>query len=468
VPATPGRAESLSALFACSSLAFSSDSRQLACAQGYSDPALVDITTGRVADLFQPSATVGANTTDVNTVAFSPRDGLFATGNGNGTATIWDAAAGSVIGGQFSSYTSVLKSYGVALESGGHLLTSAYSNGYASLIGLPEGAGTVRDAQGINGAAFSSDGSLLAMPDGSVLKVVDARTGKQLRQLVPSPRTQKVESALFSPDGRLVAGVDIDNHVTLWNTATGAPIGGPEPISTQSAGPAGGPPVMAFSPDGSYLALAGNGDSVELVSTLTGERAGPPLEAHSSPSTGPGASVSAQPVSTSNAVDAIAFSPDGRVLVTAGGDGDIRRWNVATHGPIGAPIPAASAGTAGLSNPAVTDVAYSPDGHLLVSVDSQDSIRLWNPVTGGAVGLPLPLPTGGGAVSASPIWAHFSPDGNLVAVMSDGGRVLAWPLWMVTDPHQALCEIVGPPTAADWNKYAPGDPPREICGHASA
>jgi WD40 repeat protein len=468
VPATPGKAGSIPALLACSSLAFSSDSRQLACAQSFSEPALVDVATGQVADLYQPGAAAGADTTSANTVAFSPRGGLFATGNSNGTATIWDAAGRTVIGGPFSNNTSVLKSYGVSLESGGRLFTNAYSNGYASLIGLPEGAGTVRDAQGINGAAFSSDGRLLAIPDGGGLKLIDTQTGKQLRQLVPSPHTQKVESALFSPDGRLVADADVHNQVKLWNTATGAPIGGPEPISTQFAGLAGGSPVMAFSPDGNYLALAGDGGSVELVSTLTGEQAGPPLETHSSPPASPGASVSAQPVSTSNAVDAVAFSPDGRVLVTAGGDGDIRRWNVATHRLIGAPIPAASTGTGGVSNPAVADVAYSPDGHLLVSVDSEDNIRLWNPVTGGATGLPLSLPTGNGAVSASPIWADFSPDGNLVAVMSEGGTVLAWPRWMVTNPLQALCEIVGPPTAADWNRYAPGDPQPELCGHASA
>lgn len=32
------------------------------------------------------------------------------------------------------------------------------------------------------------------------------------------------------------------------------------------------------------------------------------------------------------------------------------------------------------------------------------------------------------------------------------------------DPYAALCADVGPPTKADWDQYAPGEPQPDVCG----
>ena len=105
-------------------------------------------------------------------------------------------------------------------------------------------------------------------------------------------------------------------------------------------------------------------------------------------------------------------------------------------------------------------VAFSPDGRLLAAAYSDGTVRLWNPATGQAVGAPLPAGAGsGGSVSG----VAFSPDGKLLATAGTDGIVRLWPMPLFADPYGALCADVGPPTQADWAHDAPGEPQPSIC-----
>ena len=132
--------------------------------------------------------------------------------------------------------------------------------------------------------------------------------------------------------------------------------------------------------------------------------------------------------SMSKLVYKVAFSPNGRLLASADSDGTIRLWNPATGQAVGAPITAAIGGPNGNTNAVlafggVYEVAFSPDGKLLASADADGRVRLWNPATGHAVGKSLPADTGPhGSVHG----VAFSPDGKLLASADADGRVRLW------------------------------------------
>ena len=71
--------------------------------------------------------------------------------------------------------------------------------------------------------AFAHDGKMLAAasPDGAVVSLVDAISGKAIRPLEASQRDDNCTDVVFSPDGSILAGRCNDSHVRLWNVATG-------------------------------------------------------------------------------------------------------------------------------------------------------------------------------------------------------------------------------------------------------
>ena len=180
----------------------------------------------------------------------------------------------------------------------------------------------------------------------------------------------------------------------------------PPPAATRRRGCGTRPPASTCAPSPATPAR-----SAAWRSARTGGCSPPPAATgRRGCGTRPPASTCAPSPATPSAVTGVAFSPDGRLLATASGDGTARLWDPATGEHL-----RTLTGHAG----AVTGVAFSPDGRLLATASGDGTARLWDPATGEHL---RTLTGHTGAVCG----VAFSPDGRLLATASDDGTARLW------------------------------------------
>jgi WD40 repeat protein len=248
-------------------------------------------------------------------------------------------------------------------------------------------------------------------------------TGQKPELVVQSGHSEKLTSLAFSPDGKTLASSSDDKTIKFWNFATGEQLRtiegaegrlafGPDGKIIVSGGVGGvavwdvsiGTKLRELSPNGADVVLSPNGRIIasgkRLWDTSTGAE---------------------RILETKGSVDAVAFSPDGKLLASgSSSEGTVKLLDVST----GAEVRGMDAGI-GIAR----SLAFSPNGKLLAGAGStgygggaKGMIKIWDVSTGAEL---RRIDTGIHSVNT----VAFSPDGKLLV---SAGRQNSVKLWVVS------------------------------------
>jgi WD40 repeat protein len=298
-------------------VAFSPDGKRLASGGVDKRVKLWDLATRQ--DLFGRAGHGGP----VLSVAFSPDGKILASGSWDATVKLWDVvSAGERVLGRHKG-----KVRPVVFSPDGQTLVSGSEDGAVKLWDVATGAERKGfDAGGVvNALSFTPDGRTLAVGTGDRYK--RPRGELQLWDLDPlrkratrsAPDGGAVTALAFSPDGkrlafwsaRLVTHDSIPGELDLWDLSEGPEGSGGETRVRPFQQHLGSVSSLAFSPDGRTLVSGGGDQNVKLWDVASGEECAT-LRGHT------------------DRVMAVAFAPDGRTLATAGLDYTARLWDMAS------------------------------------------------------------------------------------------------------------------------------------------
>jgi WD40 repeat protein len=174
--------------------------------------------------------------------------------------------------------------------------------------------------------------------------------------------------------------------------------------------------ALVFSPNGKMLLAVGNRGPITLWDARTGNEVWS-FTSHRNPS------------SDVVAVEAAAFAPDGKAFATGGIDRTVRVWDIATRKERLA---------LRRNRDWIISVAYSPDGTVLAAAsgrvhDEPGDVHFWNAASGAYLG-------GRDARKMGVHSIHFSHDGKRLAVGAAGGPNGFIDIWDVSSLFKRLAK----------------------------
>jgi WD40 repeat protein len=361
------------------SVTFSSDGNKLASGSDDHAIKLWDVNTGT---LIKTLTGKGLN---ITSIAFSPDGSKIASGGGSENyyaIEIWDVKTGE-LSNVLSGFTEYIRS--IAFSPDGTKLVSGSSDHMITLWDTKTGNRIYAldgHTRSVNVVAFSPDGTKIASgSDDRTIKLWEVSSGRLIKIFQKDGIAGIVA---FSPDGTKLVSERSDvfkdwYSVELFDINTGT-------LIDTLAGHKSFIWSIAFSPDGSQIASAGDDNRIKLWDVKSGKE----IRTFSGQTYG---------------VRTLAFSPNGMKLASGSKDNIIRLWNLSTR---------TVNGSSTRYSLDLASVAFCHNGNKLASSGRYD-IQLWD------VSTDIPI-----NIFTKSYWINcfssaFSPDETMLALGMQGG-----------------------------------------------
>jgi|GEM_PF-1336029 len=386
---------------------FSPDDRTVVTASDDGTASLWDVDTGRLLHSLSHKG-------KVNWASFSPDGRCVVTAAENHRAQLWDVKSGKAAGKPMPHRLGVLMA---SFSPDGKMVVTASKDWTVRLWDGKTGeplCHPLLHSGIVNSVLFNSDNTLvLSTSEDLTARVWSVKTGKPLTN--PLSHKGRVGSAAFSPDGNKVITASDDWTSQIWDIRTGKPVGTKllhwGPVKTALFSP-DGKKVMTASSDrtvkirdiamGSrfrfYLSeqerftwSAPNAQGTQIILCVKGKKRAIIWDVRACRSLLP-------PLCHDGEVNYGAFSPDGKMIATAGDDNAVRIWDAQKASQIRNSL---------MHDSPVTNALFSPDGKTILSTTRSGTLYLWNSATSELLFPPEDF-------NSEILSTAFSPDGKKV------------------------------------------------------